>query len=483
MTYDKIATYNRDFYAIKDSRGHSITYGELADNYINFKTLYKLQERDFVILLCENSVEAATFFLSSLHNNVVTLLLNAAIEKEMLENYLSVYTPNYIYAPINNKVQGDWNVVSTQNGYTLLSADLSVNKKPNNKLYSELSFLLPTSGSTGSPKLVRHSYKNIYANAENVAASFNLNSEVRAMLALPIYFTQGLSVLCSHIHAGACVYLTNDALSSREFWTAMKEEKITSFTGVPYSYEIMDKLRFYRMNLPDLTVISQGGGRLSDNLWNSLAEYANTTRRKFYATYGASETTARMSLLPPELAKSKICSIGKPIGNYKMWLDNGNGTSIERPHETGELIFEGDNVTLGYAESLSDLLKGDERNGVYKTDDMAYRDEDGFYYITGRQSRFVKVFGLRISLDEVERMVKNRFGNDNVCAGNDSHIYIFTANKNADSKSIIDYLKDKLRINISAFKVKHIEEIPKNQYGKTNYAMINKLIQQEESHE
>jgi len=458
--------------ALKEYKGFSLSHPELEDYCKSFKERFKLKERELVLQLCDNTVNSAAFFFGCISNKVVPLMINGNIDKDLFMQYISIYKPNYIYKNRDVRLQSDWDVVTACDEHVLLEAK----EKTEHILYDQLSLLLPTSGSTGSPKLVRHSYRNIEASAVNVANAFKLCGNERTMLSLPIYFTQGLSVLCSHIHAGAMVYLTDDALTDLKFWDALQDEKITSYSGVPYSYEIMDKLRFYKMDLPSLKVINQGGGRLTDKLWDKLAYYAKETGREFIATYGATETTARMSMLPPGLAIEKRCSIGKPLGDYEIWLEDDAGSVITECGASGELVFKGESVTLGYAESLADLSKGDERYGIYKTGDIAYRDKDGFYFITGRLSRFIKVFGLRIGLDEAERLIKSRFGDGFVCTGSDEQLFVCTTDRSADRHEIRQFLKDKLKINISAFEVAFLDEIPKNQSGKTNYSELKKLL-------
>ena len=193
--------------ALKDSQGNILTYAGLADYCRSFGDVFRMNKHSLVLLLCDNTVASATFFLGCLHSGVVPLMLNGKMDKGMLARYIDLYNPSYIY---------------TKSG--IYETARSPGFVP---LYEQLSLLLPTSGSTGSPKLVRHSYTNIAASAANVAKAFRLDGNERVMLSLPIHFTQGLSVLCSHLHAGACVYLTDDALSSRSFWNAMKNEEIT----------------------------------------------------------------------------------------------------------------------------------------------------------------------------------------------------------------------------------------------------------------
>lgn len=461
--------------ALKDSRGFAYTYEQLHFFCNGFADLFRLKGRALVFILCENTVAAAAFFIGCIQNRVVPLLLNCAIDDDMLKRYISIYNPNYIFKPKRISVRCEYTHVKDFMDNELLK----IEGMPENDLYENLSFLLPTSGSTGSPKLVRHSYLNLYSSAENVAAAFALSGNENAMVSLPIYFTQGLSVLCSYLHAGASAFLTDAPLSSRSFWDSMKNEKITSFTGVPYSYEVLDRLRFYTMQLPDLKVISQGGGRMTDELFNKLAYYAKQTGREFYATYGSSETTARMSCLPPQYADKKSGSIGKALPNCEISLVDDAGNPISAPNEKGEILFKGNNVTLGYAEACEDLSKGNERNGEYRTGDLAYMDEEGFYYIVGRLARFVKLFGNRISLDETERLLKTAFGNVFACAGNDKQLYIFSNDKTLDEKEILHFLKNKLQINLSAFKFLAVDEMPKNQYGKIQYAKLNELVDQQ----
>jgi len=211
-------------------------------------------------------------------------------------------------------------------------------------------------------------------------------------------------------------------------------------------------------------------------LWDKLVGYASETGKEFVASYGATETTARMSLLPPELAAEKRCSIGKPFEEYEMWLEDDAGNVITECDVNGELVFKGDNVTLGYAESMVDLSKGDERFGVYRTGDIAYKDKDGFYFITGRLSRFIKVFGVRVGLDETERLIKSQFGAGFICTGTDEQLFVCTTDKNVDRDEIKQFLKSKLKLNISAFEVVVVDDIPRNKFGKTNYSELKRFF-------
>ncbi len=161
------------------------------------------------------------------------------------------------------------------------------------------------------------------------------------------------------------------------------------------------------------------------------------------------------------------------IPGGKFHLIDANGSEVTEPHTTGELVYEGKNVTLGYAECGEDLAKGDERNGILETGDMAQFDEDGYYYIVGRKKRFLKIYGNRVNLDEVDRLIKGEFGIEAASTGVDDHMYIFVTSEK-DAEPVREFVVNKTKLNPAAFKVLVIDEIPKNDSGKTLYKELTK---------
>lgn len=285
-------------------------------------------------------------------------------------------------------------------------------------------------------------------------------------------YTYGLSIINSHLCVGAAILLTDKTLMDKDFWAFFKKQEATSFGGVPYTYEILDKLRFSRMNLPSLRTATQAGGKLSPELHKKFAEYARDTNRNFIVMYGQTEATARMSYLPQEKSMDKIGSMGIAIPGGLFSLIDTDGNEITEPDITGELVYEGPNVSLGYADDGDDLGKGDERFGKLVTGDMAKKDSDGFYYIVGRKKRFLKIFGNRVNLDETERMIKTQFNAiDCACTGIDDKMYIFITDA-AYCDKVRDFMSEKSGLNSIAFKVKATEQIPKNESGKTLYVTL-----------
>ena len=249
----------------------------------------------------------------------------------------------------------------------------------------------------------------------------------------------------------------------------MKDNHATSFGGVPFTYEMLKRIRFFRMDLPDLRTMTQAGGKLAPELHKEFAEYAEKTGKHFVVMYGQTEATARMAYLPYDKSLEKFGSMGIAIPGGKFILRDVNDNPIEEPGVVGELVYEGENVTLGYAQCGEDLIKGDERGGRLETGDMAKRDEDGYYYVVGRKKRFLKLFGNRVNLDEVDRMVKSAF-EDTDCAstGNDDLMQIFITNP-AHKDAVMELIHDRTHLNPRAYTVRVIDEIPKNEAGKVLY--------------
>lgn len=456
---------NKQNMALIDSEGSKITYGEIL-SFVN-KFRESVGRRALLFVLSRNCVGAAAGYLGAMANRVVPLMLGAGMDQELLETLIDLYKPSYLWKPVE-MVEDEENVLLREYRYALVSTGL-----PTYPMFEDLSLLLTTSGSTGSPKLVRHSYENLEAQARNISAFFELDGTERPMVDLPIHYTYGLSVLNSHLYSGATVLLTGMNVLNSEYWDFLKGEKASSFTNVPYSYEILKKLRVFRMDLPYLKTFSQGGGKLEEGLHREFAEYARDTGRKFIVTYGQTEGSARMAWLPPEYALEKCGSIGKAIPGGKLYIVDEEGREIDRPDTIGEMVYEGPNVTLGYAEKREDLALGDERHGVLYTGDMVKKDSDGFFYIVGRKKRFLKLWGYRVGLDECENLIKAAFDVECACVGDDRCMEIYVT-FGQDKDAVRRYLADKTGINSSAFRVHDIEALPRNEAGKILYSVLER---------
>ncbi len=431
-----------------DSEGGKLTYRQIIDRAKDIEN--SIQERALCFMLVENNVNCVEWVIASLiSRRLVPLILNAKTEETLYSNLLATYKPAYIW----------------QNGV------LTRTDNPIAPLYPELSHLLPTSGSTGSPKLVRHCYDNIEAAGINISTFFELKETDRPLMVLPLYYTMGLSMVFSHFRVGATVLITGRNMTDPIFWKFIKEERATSFTGVPYSFQILNLMRFFRMDLPDLELLTQGGGKMERGLNLKFAEYCRDNGKRWIATYGQSECTARMAYLPAKWAVEKVGSIGIAVPNGELSLIDADDHPITTPHVEGEMCYRGKNVTLGYACTLADLALGDERHGFIRTGDLAYFDEDGCYYIVGRKGRFLKLFGMRVGLDECEQIIASDCQTESACVGTDEKMIVYITNA-AKTQAVKDALVEKTHIVATSFEIRIIPDIPKNEAGKKLYSKL-----------
>lgn len=314
-------------------------------------------------------------------------------------------------------------------------------------LHPDLRLLLSTSGSTGSPKLVRLTARNVLSNADAIGRYLGLDPGERAIASLPIPYSYGLSVLTSHLRAGASVAFTPHSVIRPEFWEDVRRHEATSFAGVPYSYAMLERIGMRDMRLPSLRTMTQAGGRLDPAV---ALRYAR--RARFFVMYGQTEATARIAYVPPERLEEKAGSIGIAIPGGAL-----------RVAENDELVYAGPNVMLGYAEARADLARGDELGGVLPTGDLGAVDADGFFSVTGRLKRIAKVYGQRVNLDEVEAAVEGPAG---AVAGED--VIDVYAERGADARA----LARRFRLPPRAIRVHDVEALPVKGSGKIDYGAL-----------
>ncbi|WP_214828878.1 AMP-binding protein [Exiguobacterium algae] len=423
-------------------------------------------ERTLIFSLCTNNEESLFGYVGFLRGQVVPVLLDAAIPSAQLEKLIELYEPTHIWASAEREdLVENMDVLFTFGDYALFERGTNVQ----HDLHEELALLLTTSGSTGSPKLVRLTYQNLSSNAVSIAQYLDIQGDDKPITTLPMNYSYGLSILNSHLIQGASVILTDRSIVQKEFWELCRTHEATTFGGVPFHYEMLKRLKFETYDIPSLKKLTQAGGKLSPKLARHFATVCERKGIQFFMMYGQTEATARMSYLPHEMNLEKAGSIGIPIPGGSLSLQDEAGNEIVDSNVTGELIYRGDNVSFGYAHSLTDLANGDEHHGVLRTGDMAYMDDDGYFFIAGRMKRMIKMYGSRISLDEVESLLES-YGHDCICAGEDDQLIIYTLqDETSEIKKIV-----KAQLNVKGVNVMQIEQVPRNRFGKILYAELPK---------
>lgn len=488
----KIFTYAFDHpqetLAVTDE-GDQILYGELKD----------LSERiggvvghRLAFVLCRNTPGSLLGYLGLLSSGGVPLLLDAGLAPQLLQELMAAYHPAFCLAPedlppqtmglITKSGASSVEEVFDPDEVNMHAAEKAAGgsrsaggesagapqREPVMKIRDyvlyrtaaegkdpavapELRLLLTTSGSTGSSKLVRISGDNLDANAESIIEYLQITKTERPITVLPMQYSYGMSIIHTHVMAGAPIILTGYTLMEKGFWDRVRQEKVTSLCGVPYTFEMYRRLGLMQMDLPALRYITQAGGRLPEKRHMEYARWCAEQGIRFYVMYGQTEASPRMGWLPPRMAIEKCGSMGIAIPGGRIDLIDENGMVIPEAgscEETGrapapaanpagenaenilspvgELVYTGPNVAMGYALCAADLAKGDEFHGVLHTGDMARRDQDGYFYIVGRRSRFIKMAGKRIGLDQVERILRAAFPDlDLACAGKDDDLHVY----------------------------------------------------------
>ncbi|MEU8526323.1 AMP-binding protein [Streptomyces sp. NPDC048629] len=430
-----------------------ISYRDLAER-VDRTALRLGTGRRLVLLPGANDVEALVVHLAALSAGHPVLLVPGD-HPEAAAALTAAYDPDVVVHP----GPGQWRIEERRAGSA-------------HTLHPDLALLLSTSGSTGSPKLVRLSYENLQANAESIAEYLGIRASDRAATTLPMHYCYGLSVLHSHLLRGAGLVLAGLSVSDACFWDLFRAARGTALAGVPYTFDLLDRVGFADMDLPHLRYVTQAGGRLAPERVVRYAELGQRQGWDLFVMYGQTEATARMAYLPPELAAARPEAIGVPVpgGSFALEPVPDEGTAAG----VGELVYSGPNVMLGYARTPDDLALG-RTVDVLRTGDLARRTDEGLYEIVGRRSRFLKILGLRIDPRQVETMLE-RYGVRALCAGDDDRIVVAAVRRPGwDVRRIRRRVTEECGLPVRAVDVRLVDELPRLVNGKPDYPAVRGL--------
>lgn len=427
----------------QDDAGRVLRYGDLSALTAQWQA--RLPERRVVVLLCANTVPHLAAYAGLHGAGHVLILLPAATDERALADLRQRYQAE---AVVRADANGDMQV-------TLLQAAAC-------GLHPDLSICLSTSGSTGSPKLVRFSNDRLAANALAIRDYLAIGPDEVAMAHLPFEYSFGLSVLHSHVASGARVLLSEHPILQKPFWTRLSEA--TSLAGVPFHYEMLWRMRIERMDLPHLRTLTQAGGHMAPDLVAKVHTLASQRGWQFHLMYGQTEAGPRIGWLPHALVAQWPGCIGQAIPGVQLSL------------QEGELVVQSPSVMLGYALSRADLALGDEMGGQLHTGDLAEEAAPGIYRITGRNSRFLKLQGNRVSLQDVEDRLQE-VGHAVHALGQDNQLLLCTTATDTD-------ILRKAAVALFSFpprslQVHTVAVIPRTPNGKVDYPTLARMADQE----
>lgn len=430
--------------AIVAADGTAVSYREL-DRRVRVTAEKLGAARRLVLIEARNDLATVTAYLAALRAGH-PVLLAAADSRVQLETVAAQYDPDIVVRGAGDD----------------LPEPLVRRANSRHALHPDLALLMSTSGSTGSPKLVRLAAEGVQANAVAIARYLGIRPGDRAALSLPLHYCYGLSVLNSNLAAGAALLLTERSVIDPAFWATVREQRVTSLHGVPHTFALLDQIGFDEHTAPHLRYLTQAGGRLAPE---TVRRYARMARRggwQFFVMYGQTEATARMAYLPPELAEDHPGAIGTPIdgGSFEIADPDGSGA--------GELVYRGPNTMMGYAHGPADLALGRTVDAL-ATGDLARRSPAGLYEIVGRRSRFVKPFGQRIDLDQVEHLL-SRAGFTAACTGDDDALDLFVTARPDKARAVAC---EKTGLPAASVRIHVVDRIPRRGNGKIDYPALD----------
>ncbi|WP_104992099.1 AMP-binding protein [Deinococcus sp. NW-56] len=445
----------------------TITHAELSERTRALASGLKLSRgKGLLFLFARNTVSSILAYLAAIEAGHAIALLDDGLKTEFAAHLVDHYQPDLIYL----EGSADWlsGYSLTEDGFWKAEAGVA------DELHPDLLLLLTTSGSTGSPKFVRLSRENVVSNARAISESLRLTRDERAVTTLPFHYSYGLSVLNSHLISGASVVVTEASVMEQAFWDILKSERVTSIAGVPYTYQMLDRLGFANAELPDLRNLTQAGGKLSEPLTRKFMDLAGEKRLNFFVMYGQTEASPRISCVPPERLAEKFGSAGMALPGGELLIETAQGCTTA-PEVTGEIVYRGPNVMMGYAESRTDLALGDVQGEELYTGDLGYLDTEGFLFITGRSKRIAKVFGVRLNLDEVEALFRN-LGTVAVLGAADK-LHVF--HESTDDALLVSTRKQvalDLKIPVQTIVLKSVGQLPTMSSGKIDYRILQSVL-------
>ena len=394
--------------------GEQVGHDDLRDRVRGRMADLELAPRSMVALTGDRSIEFVVTYLALLAGEHVPLLVGDHTDR----------------------LTSTWNVGAVvEASRESLSIESTGARAP--ELHPDLALLMSTSGSTGSPKLVRLSHRNLVSNAEAIGVALGLTELDRGITSLPLHYCYGLSVLHAHLAAGAGVVMTDASVLDPCFRQALRQHGVTNVAGVPHTYELLERSDPEHLRTSTLRLLTQAGGRLAPSAVTDWAARARSWGADFVVMYGQTEATARIAWLPPELVDRHPGAVGRPVPGGSIELRAVEG----QPDGVGEIVYSGPNVMMGYAAVEEDLAHGHVLDELPTGDLARFHADDGVYEIVGRRSRFVKPFGLRIDLDEVESALSAAPCTNSVAVtGDDDRIVAFAPG--ADPHAVIDVIAD-----------------------------------------
>jgi acyl-CoA synthetase (AMP-forming)/AMP-acid ligase II len=446
----------------------SLTYGELAEAVGEFQRALRYEDKALVLCAGDRDLPTVLAYLAALRLGHTVAFLPASNE------ILSAYQPEFVVpAPDSGIGLTDLGYHPTAEPVAGTTIFQRKNSQSADRIYADTALLLATSGSTGSPKTVRLSYSGLADNTASVIRALGISAGERAPTTLPITHAYGLSVLNTHLSAGASIVLGDRSPLSLAAWDHLIRSGATSFAAVPTTYAAFGPAHVNLLGRSKIRTMTQSGARLGDDLTMRLVRMMDQRDGRFFVMYGQTEATSRIARLDPADLPSRLGSVGTAVPGGTITIGPAPAHARAVPGE-GAVYYRGPGVMLGYATRRADLSRGAEVD-VLDTGDLGYLRE-GYLYLTGRTKRIVKVLGIRTSLDDLERMVERAGHPTAVICGTDDVVHLVGAGDAAVHEQQRQQLVESLGVPSRHVVFRPVDSLPRTPGGKVDYRTLATII-------
>lgn len=454
ITKAKIAIITKD--------NTKITYGQLIRKVTYVSNL--ISYRSVCLIKTSNNLEGLIIYLACLQKKSVAILIDNNTKENSFYKIIDSFKPNYIFSLGNFK-----NINYKKYNNEVLNNFFILKKSKKFNINKNIALLISTSGSTGSVKFAKISYKNLLSNTINITNYLKISQSDRTITNLPLFYSYGLSIINTHIFSGASLILTDEALIEKSSINLVKENTITNFNGVPFTYDIIFRFKLEKYYFSNLNFLTQAGGKIKQKQFNKIISTLKN-KIKFYIMYGQTEASPRMSYYLVQNKSFINGIIGNPIKGGKFFLFDKENKKILKPNTIGKLFYKGPNVFLGYASNILEMKNNESSFRLLDTRDMAKFNKNNKFILVSRDSRYIKIEDKRINLDDIEYKLQQN-GIEVLCTGSD-HIFIWYTEKGLGINKIYKIIKENFSITKRVITFKYINEFPKNSAGKILYKSL-----------
>jgi len=446
-----------------------VTYGDLKELRDFFES--HTVPGNLTFLVCSNTWESIAIYALLIELRVPLLLLRCEIREEEIEFLADNYKPWLIFW--NSKIIFNHFDEKLKFGsYKLYQS----NSDEISKIDPSIAVLIPTSGSTGNPQMVVLSRRNLAENSKGIINALGIKSADRTVTSLPMNYSFGLSVINTHFMAGASIVVTTHSVNERDFWDTIEKHRVTTISGVPHTFNSLTRVSPKKYSEIGINKITQAGGKLPKEQMRKMFEISREAKIQFYVMYGQTEATARISVLNWRDLEKQFGSVGKAIDGVDLWIEGEDGQLIVNPNEEGLVCISGSNVFLGYSETVDDLLYLKPKSQKLQTGDVGYLDSSGFLYLTGRQKRIAKCSGVRINLDDVDK-ITDEFGFSTVSISINDQLYV-AVEEIEEFENLKLQLSRRIELHPNLITIVNIGTFPRNEAGKIRYKELESMVKQ-----